>query len=54
MRAVGSVEIVEAFPFVQFGFDIYVTFVAEKFIEFLDRLSDVNVRLFRSTEVCRV
>ncbi len=35
MRAVRPVEIVEALPFVQFGFEIDVAFVAEELIELL-------------------
>jgi hypothetical protein len=35
MRAVRSSEVVEALPFVQFGFEIYVTFITKKLIEFL-------------------
>ena len=30
-----SVEVVEAFPFVEFGFQIDISFVAEKLIEYL-------------------
>jgi hypothetical protein len=31
----GPVEVVEAFPFIEFNFEIDVTFVAEQLIEFL-------------------
>ena len=31
----GPVEVVEAFPFIEFSFEIDVTFVAEQLIEFL-------------------
>jgi hypothetical protein len=30
-----SNEVVEAFPFIEFGLEIYVPFVAEKLVEFL-------------------
>lgn len=35
MRAVRPVEVVEALPFVQFGFEIDIAFVAKQLIEFL-------------------
>ena len=35
MRAVRSVEVVEAFPFFQFGFEIYIAFVADQLVELL-------------------
>ena len=35
MCAMGPVEVVEAFPFIEFSFEIDVTFVAEQLIEFL-------------------
>ena len=35
MCAVRSVDVIKALPFVQFGFGIYVVFVAEKFVELL-------------------
>ena len=35
MGTVRTVEVVEAFPFVKFGFQIDVTFVAEQLVEFL-------------------
>jgi hypothetical protein len=35
VRAVQSNEVVKAFPFIEFGLEIYVPFVTEKLIEFL-------------------
>ena len=35
MCAVRSVEVIKALPFVQFGLEIYVTFIAEKLVELL-------------------
>jgi hypothetical protein len=35
MCAVRSVDVIKALPFVQFGFEIYVAFIAEKLVELL-------------------
>lgn len=52
MRAVRSVEVVEALPFAQFCFEIDVSFVAEKLVEFLSirsvRSLDLAIQLWRA------
>jgi hypothetical protein len=35
MCAVRSVDVIKALPFVQFGFEIYVAYIAEKLVELL-------------------
>ena len=52
VRAVRSVEVVEPLPFARFCFEIDVTFVAEKLVEFLAirsvRSLDLAIQLWRA------
>ena len=54
VRAMGPAEVVEAFPFIEFSFEIDVAFVADYTDRILAHQTCVAAQLYDSSVACRV